>query len=240
MDKPKKNKSRHFQYQYPVFGRIKDPKTSDHWEKTVYFLWFEYLKRNTDYLALLDSGSDDEICRDFGDPRNRSFKDWWTENNRGACLFAEPEAVGVSKMNGGDIVSDDPAVLTLSFPLNLPKEFLKKRFDRYLDKHHSGKAGVRSSLFSEAKYQFKGQPNIESLKRDLMVYDRYILNPDEPLIESCKMFWWVNYPEESLKKKVGTSDYSNLKASENYKLKRQLTRAITAIKATSLGSFPKT
>jgi hypothetical protein len=239
MEPKKRNLSRHFQFQHPTFGTVKKPKSAASWEKTVYFWWYEYLKRNTVYLGLLDSGSDSEICRDFGDPRYRTFKDWWTEDNRGANLFAEPESDTVEKLNGGEVVSEDPAILTLSFPLSLPREFLKKKLDRFLDQYHSGKAGVRHSLFSRAKYQFNGQPNIESLKRDLNVYDRYIENPDVSLIESCKDLWWVDYPKESLKKNFGTSDYSNHKAKENFKLKRQLKRAITAIEATSQGCFPK-
>lgn len=239
MEQKKRNKPRHFQFQYPTFGTAKKPKNEASWEKTVYFWWFEYLKRNTNYLALLDSGSDSQITRDFGDPRNRTFKDWWTEDNRGAYLFAEPESDTVEILNGGDIVSNDPSILTLCFPLTLPKEFLKKRFERFIDHHHKGKAGVRHSLFSRAKYQFNGQPNIDSLKRDLTVYDRHIENPRIPLIESCKDLWWVAYPKDSLKKDFGTSDYSNQKATEHGKLKRQLKRAITAIEATSHGCFPK-
>jgi hypothetical protein len=240
MEPKKRNTPRHFQFQHPTFGTAKNPKGPASWEKTVYYWWYEYLRRNTAYLALLDSGSDSEICRDFGDPRNRTFKDWWTEDNRGSFLFAEPEKDGVKKLNGGVVVSDDPAILTISFPLSLPREFLKKKLDRLLDQHHSGKAGIRSSLFSRAKYQFNGQPNIESLSRDLEVYDRFKENPEIPLIEICRDLWWVDYPKESLKKNFGTSDYSNHKAKENFKLKRQLKRAITAIEATSQGSFPKT
>jgi len=238
MESKKNTKPRHFQFQHPTFGTVKKPKSEASWEKTVYYWWFEYLKRNTVYLSLLDSDSDSEICRDFGDPRDRTFKDWWTENKRGADLFAEPDTDTVEKLSGGDLVSDNPSILTLSFPLTLPKEFLKKRFERFIDHHHKGKTGIRLSLFSRANYQFNGQPNIDSLKRDLTVYDRYIEHPELPLIESCKDLWWVAYPKESLRKE-STSDYSNQKATENFKLKRQLKRAITAIEATTQGCFPK-
>lgn len=232
------NIPRHFQFQHPIFVGCKKRDLRPNWNETVYYCWFEYLKRNTDYLTLLDSGSDSEICRDFGDPRNKTFREWWTENNRGAYLFAEPESDKVIKLNGGDVVTDNPNYLTISFPMTLPREFLKKKLDRFLDDHHNGKAGFRSSLVSNAKYSFKGQPNIKTLKEDLEIYDVYINNPEGDLFELCRVLEWVEYPDKSDKKNHAT-DYGINKARLNAHLKRKLNRAITAIQATSQGSFPK-
>jgi hypothetical protein len=232
------HKARHFQYNHPTFGTDKNPKPPSAWESSVYYWWFEYLKRNTAYHELLDSNLESEICRDFGDVRNKTFKEWWREDDRAIKLFAEPIKSSVRILDDGEVVEHNTMFLNISFPLDLPKEHLRKKFDEYLSKLHKGKSGVQNSKSSQARYKFSAQPNIDSLKRDLLVYDIHLQHPDIPLIEACKDLKWVNYPKASLKKE-STSLYSDQKATENFKLKRQLKRAQIAIKATTYGHFPK-
>jgi hypothetical protein len=75
--------SRHFPYQHPTFGTVKNPKTPSHWQRSVYYWWYEYLKRNTEYQKTClqkGKGKCSEIYKHFGDVNVLNFKEWWTEN----------------------------------------------------------------------------------------------------------------------------------------------------------------
>jgi len=93
MKNTRKVPPRHFPYQHPTFGTDKKPRTPRHWEDTVYYLWWAYLKRNEDYLKTCESkgkGKFSALYKDFGDVRGDSFKKWWNEGERGANLFSNP------------------------------------------------------------------------------------------------------------------------------------------------------
>lgn len=234
INKKEPNVARHFQFTPPTFGSDKNPKPPSAWTKSLYYWWWEYLKRNTHYHELIDNGSDSTICHDFGDVRNKSFKDWWKEGNRCVYLFAEPLAK-VTKLEVGDVISNDPVVLTLSLPLTLPKEHLRKRFEDYLKKHHSGKSGVQNYKSSQARYHFSGQPNLEALKRGLELYDLHIANPKLSLLEISEQLKWTDKIDS---KKIHQNDIAERRASLNYQLKRHLKRTLIAIEATTHGRFP--
>jgi hypothetical protein len=76
----------------------------------------------------------------------------------------------VRLLDEGDTVSGGD-VLTISFPLSLPKRHLKKRLNDLLIKHHKGQRGIQQAKSSKAKYCFSGQPNLMGLERALKVYD---------------------------------------------------------------------
>jgi len=170
-----KNIPRHFPYQHPTFGSIKRPKPESAWKNSVYYWWWAYLKRNTEYLACCSRGGEGKLAglyADFGDVRSDDFKAWWSENERGATLFAEPiRDENIKLLTNGEQATDNEKMLTLTLPLYLPKGFLIKRFREILDKRHTGKVGIQYAKQSKAKYQLKGQPNIPALEQALMVYD---------------------------------------------------------------------
>jgi hypothetical protein len=237
MDNKNSKHTRHFQFAHPTFGTEKNPKPALAWERSIYYWWFEHLKRNTSYHELIDTGSNSQICLDFGDVRSKTFKDWWKENDRAVFLFAEPLAK-VVRLEDGQIVDNDQAILTLSFPLTLPKDHLRKRFESYLKKYHTGKSGVQNSKFSQARYQFSGQPQIEAYKRGIEVYDLHIASPNVSLYELCKGLKWIDYPKVNSNKLLN-NDLGDKKAMLNSMLKRHLKRTQTAIEATTYGCFPK-
>ena len=112
-----------------------------------------------------------KLYQDFGDVRSDDFQKWWSQDDRGANLFSDPLAEStVRLLDEGDIVSGGD-VLTISFPLTLPKRHLKKRLNDLLIKYHKGLRGVQQAKSSTAKYRFKGQPNLMGLERALKVYD---------------------------------------------------------------------
>lgn len=169
-----KTPQRHFPYQHPTFGRVTKKRHPDSWKRTVYYWWWSYLRRNQEYLRCCESGGRGKLSKlyqDFGDVRSDDFQKWWTVGDRGAKLFSNPVTESTVRLLGiGDVVTGENQ-LTISFPLSLPKRYLKKRLNDLLIKHHKGQRGVQQAKTSKAKYQFKGQPNCDGLERALKVYD---------------------------------------------------------------------
>ena len=119
------------------------------------------------------------LYQDFGDVRDDDFKAWWSNGSRAIKLFAEPAAEAVVReLEEGEIVSGQGNLLTLVFPLNLPKRYLQKRFNQLLKKYHTGKQGVQYAKSSQARYQFEGQPNVPALKLAMKVYEMSLNNPN--------------------------------------------------------------
>jgi hypothetical protein len=170
----KKALQRHFPYQHPTFGRGVRKKHSDSWKRTVYYWWWCYLKRNQNYLKCCELGGKGRLSvlyKDFGDVRSDDFQKWWSEDDRGARLFSEPLVEStVRVLEEGETVGGSE-LLTVSFPLSLPKRHLKKRLNELLIKYHTGKRGIQQAKSSKARYQFQGQPNFGGLERALKVYD---------------------------------------------------------------------
>ena len=178
---------RHFPYRHPTFGTVKSPRSVSHWQGSVYYWWWAYLRKNADYIACCESGGSGTLSalfRDFGDVRGDDFKAWWTEGSRAIRLFAEPPAQSVVReLKGGDAVPDIEESLTLVFPLTLPKRYLQKRFNELLTKRHTGKRGFQHAKKSRARYKFEGQPNVPALRQALLVYERRQANPKMKLWE---------------------------------------------------------
>ena len=152
---------RHFAYRHPTFGTVKAPKSVSHWQGSVYYWWWAYLRKNADYIACCDAGGEGAMAalyQDFGDVSADDFKAWWSEGSRAIRLFAEPAAEDVVReLTGGEMAPNQEDVLTLVFPLNMPKRYLQKRFNQLLKKHHTGKQGVQYAKKSRARYKFEGQ-----------------------------------------------------------------------------------
>lgn len=171
--------ARHFPYLHPLFGRGKR-KLSDTslWQRSVYYWWWEYLRRNKEYRycceknGRVSNGILKRLYADFGNVYNVSFFEWWTEGSRGADLFANPRHhATVEVLQAGSVVSNDERLIAISLPLTLPKRFLKKRVDTILNALHPSKRGVQYAKKSQAKYLYRAQPNVPSLRSTLAVYD---------------------------------------------------------------------
>jgi hypothetical protein len=234
-------KTRHFPYKHPTFGTDKNPKPKSAWENSVYYWWFEYLKRNEDYLECCENGGEGKLAnlyKDFGDIRTITFKKWWMEDQRGAELFADPSPEDtVRTLNEGERVLSKSEALTISFPINLPKNLLEKRFKQILDIEHKGKRGVQLAKKSRAKYRFNGQPNIEGLRVALQVYDFKKANPDMRLFDIGNAL-----PRFQLQQKfVHGETYSEREDKKNIlsaTVGRYLKRVADRIENVAKGKFP--
>lgn len=175
----------HFAFQHPTFGTDKRPLTPSHWQRSVYYWWFEYLRRNEDYRQTCESkgnGPCHQVYEDFGDVFVVDFKTWWRTDERGARLFAEPPARSIEVVPAGtNLKTDNPELLTLQVPLNLPITHLVQRFREIVSKHHDGRRGVRRSSKSQALYQVSGKVDVQFLQTALQVWDARKADPKKPL-----------------------------------------------------------
>jgi len=187
MKKIRKEPPRHFPYQHPTFGTDKRPKASFYWKETVYYFWWEYLRRNEEYLKTCEdkgAGKYADLYKDFGDVRGSDFKVWWNQENRGALLFSNPVTEDqVTELSDGEKALVDEDRLVVSIPLNLPQKFLIQKIRKLIEMKHKGDKGRQYAKVSKAKYRFKGQPNIKALKLGLNVYDQIKENPNKKLWE---------------------------------------------------------
>ena len=239
-----KTRSRHFPYQHPIFGRTNKKRHPDQWKRTVYYWWWSYLKRSDEYIKCCELGGRGKLSKlyqDFGDVRSDDFQKWWSFEERGAKLFSNPLVESaVSVLSEGDVVGGDD-LLTIAFPLSLPKRYLKKRLNDLLIKHHKGKRGVQQAKSSKAKYQFNGQPNLGGLERALKVFDS---------LNELKASG-VKKPQWKVAMDLGIiEDEYRIKASDSPKEAEDKRRVLTAIvgrlkkkasdsiKQTTLGMFP--
>lgn len=177
--------ARHFPYQHPTFGTDKRPKPESAWKDTVYYWWWEYLRRHEGYKRTCQQGGKGRFAKlyeDFGDVHTTDFKTWWKE--RAVALFSEPEKEKLFALIEDQIPQEDidnPNLLFIQVPLNLPIRTLKQRFDGLLKKYHQGKQGIRHARSSHAKYPVIGQPHTYALMTTLKVYDYRQEHPEMSL-----------------------------------------------------------
>lgn len=234
--------SRHFPYQHPRFGTVNKPAKPEMWKNTVYYWWWEYLRRNTHYKATClknGSGRCSRLYEDFGDVHSTDFKSWWKE--RGVPLFSEPPKDKQFSQVKSQIAQEDldnPNLLFVQVPLNLPVRLLKQRFDTLLKKYHQGKRGIRYARDSHAKYPVIGQPNINSLMTTLQVYDYRQLHPEMTLWQVGMILrQFKDFDPNKLKGKYDGYEQKNIMTAT---VSRYLKKAELMITNVGHGRFPDT
>src|SRR5208282_6206767 len=83
---------RHFAFRHPLF-RQEQSTSGVRWNNSVYYLWWEFLRRHDGYKRTCENGGKGEyekLYADFGNVHEGNFREWWTKDDRGARLFAEP------------------------------------------------------------------------------------------------------------------------------------------------------
>ena len=186
--------ARKFAYQHPLFGRSKKDKQKEMYKNSVYYLWWEFLRRNKDYAKCCENGGKGKLAElyfDFGDVHGCEFKEWWDDNRRGVQLFAEQLVdFNVKLIGTQESLHVTDFVMNVQIPLNLPKRFILKEFNKLLKKHHKGRRGIRTNRFSSARYPVTGHVDIAALQKCLLVYDTKINEPNLKLwqiAQKCKL-----------------------------------------------------
>lgn len=234
-------KSRHFPFAHPTFGTLKTPKSSSHWKKSVYYWWFEYLRRNEQYkLTCKNNGTGEcsELFKLFGDVTSLNFKSWWTLDDRGATLFAEPFKKSITLINLGSNLSEilTTGSINLNVPLNIPINQLVKDFRKIVSKHHTNKKGIRNSNNSIAMFTPSIKVDVKFLEIALMVWDEKHNYPNKP-------FWQIgNDMKLNIKNIIRTNDPPAIVTDKKNILAATTSRyhkkATEMINLTASGCFP--
>jgi hypothetical protein len=190
----------HFYAPTPRFGRTNSRLLVGYQERSPYYWWWQYLRRNANYLACCERGGKGKLAKlyaDFGDVREDNFHKWWTEGQRGADLFAEqPLTVKFGELTQADEwqphwVSEK--VMVVAVPLTMSKRAIKGAFAKLLDKRHKGNKSGRPSLaklknVSTARYTLEHNYTINGLMNALAVYELWVENQSKSKTEQLKLW----------------------------------------------------
>jgi hypothetical protein len=236
---------RHFIFKHPLF-RSSETATGIPWQKSVYYLWWEFLRRNAGYKRTCDMGGVGPGARlfaDFGDVHSKGFKEWWSEGDRGARLFAEPAApLTVSRMSRQDLTDllpnwDDKTTLIVAIPLSFPKRFIEQKIADILKSHHKRKRGQRLLGGSRALYPVRAQFNFHSMKVALDVFDLRERRPDLTLWQLAQELRFTqSLSKEELK--LGGSSAVDKRAVMSAIAYRKIKQAELLIEGVGRGVFP--
>ena len=243
-----------FAHPNPKFGTKNKPLPPSNWENTIYYLWFQYLRRNEDYLRtcrLGGKGKCAKLYKDFGDVRTDDFKTWWKTDERGVYLFAD-EPLKIKVLTDGTVLSTcKDRTLVLEIPLELPSAYIVKRFKEILGKHHLGVRGVKSKTKSSSNVRYLPTTDrraIEFLKTALIVWEASRAEPKKKLWQLAQdlNLSASNHvksdhngnPVDNDGKPVERRFYANNKKILASTASRYLRKANAAIANTALGRFP--
>jgi hypothetical protein len=234
--------ARNFAYQHPVFGRSKKAQSLSPYTHSVYYLWWEFLRRNSDYKNCCDNGGRGKLkslYADFGDVHSVDFKTWWQTDSRGANLFAEQLPPDFKVIASVEEFVERDRVIFLQVPLSLPKRFLTQQFQKILNQHHEGRRGIRTNRISTAKYPITGHVDTDALEKCLRVYDMRVANPKMRLwdiAQKCKVARAIQFVKnDGTESQKEISDKKLILANTASRL---LKRAEKIVAAVSSGKFP--
>lgn len=210
--------------------------------QSVYYWWYEFLKRNDDYRRCCKSvrkGRLAKLYEDFGNVHTSNFKQWWLKDKRGERLFAEPPApVRLQELRDPSEWAADwqrEGVMVVVVPLHEPKRRINRWFKRLLDHRHTGRPGHPTKK-PAANYQVHQKFSALALEQMLAVYDYKLANPTLTLHEIGKKLKLV----PTAMPKVG--DSIPLLAKKRNRMtatvSRYLKKANAMIRNTAQGKFP--
>lgn len=180
---------RHFVFKHPLFKKEKTA-FGTVYTNSVYFLWWEFLRRNEGYRKTCETGGKgkfSDLYSDFGDVISVDFKRWWLEDDRGARLFAEPAipmtvtTLTVQEVSELSPEAENAGLILIAVPLRLSKSTIKKKVNNILKLKHKRKRGQRLFQDSQALYPVRSSVNIHAMKLILATYDLRMANPKMPL-----------------------------------------------------------
>jgi hypothetical protein len=232
------NKPINFSREHPLFKKPNERTyegTGVYFEDSIYFLWWEFLRRNKEYKKCCETGGKgqlNDLYKDFGDVFNVNFKTWWTKDNHGTYLFGnplKPEFKIITEKK--EIISSDE-VMYLQIPMKWPKIKIQKKFKSFLEDNHQGIQGVNTKLVETSRYTPNPYYQIEPLKKYLRLIDYKKDNPDLTLFEiGLELGINSNGP-------YGTT--TEIKGNITRQTSNMLKLCQNIIDGTSLGKFPVT
>ena len=213
------------------------------------------MRRNANYIACCAAGGKGKLAAlyaDFGDVREDNFHKWWTENQRGAELFAEqPLTVKFGELATASDWQphwDKETVLVVAVPLSMSKRGLKGAFAKLLDSRHTGNKLGRPSMaklkeVSTARYKLEHNYTVSGLLTALAVYDLWAENQTKPKAERLTL-WEIgkalNVNAKAIKRAESKLPYERLDGRNvlGATVSRYVKQARAMIENTAAGKFP--
>lgn len=186
----KRKNSQFFVYAPPLLGarksRRKPPQPADQkserWKWSVFYYWWEYLRRNEGYRVTCEAGGIGQFAKlyaDFGDVHSGDFWSWWKTHSH---LFAEPEAREAEVFDPSamqDHEADD--FIYIRIPRENPLKLTLKQVTRIVRPKLVKRE--RKKVVTQARYKVATKPLLVSLDMHLKVWDARRDNPDATLEE---------------------------------------------------------
>ncbi len=215
-------------YDRPSRRKGQDVYDVEEWKSSVYYYWWEYLRRHEGYKASCENdgqGEYAELYADFGNIHATDFVTWW--HGVGRALFVEP----TSEFQVREVISeddeqdyDDARFIILEVPLNRNLPRLLKQFETIVKRRQNERGISFATVRSNAEYPVHTKPVISTLRKELEVWDMQKAYPDMKLWEIGKQVKGINEGNprrEAEKKGEGLTDAEERKAKR--KLLTQLT-----------------
>jgi len=157
-----------FPHKHPLFKK-KETKRGVHYENSIYYYWFEFLKLNEKYIAACKNKGRGmkKIYEDFGDIRKKTFKQWWNEKykgvTRGVYLFASTnpfnQLIKISSQNQYNQINQSNYTV-IAVPNLIDKKYAIEQVRKLTQNN--------KKFNYEAKYKFESKTfKIETLKKNL-------------------------------------------------------------------------
>jgi hypothetical protein len=178
------------------------------WQCSVYYYWYEYLRRHTGYHETCKkdgNGSYAEQFAVFGDVHELSFADWWGQH---FMLFAEPEPaflVHKRQLEKGESVqrsnfieyvqidlrySETDIVRRVRDLVRVSKSRTGYRYEKHLERtggdvELARQFKKRRRVISHAQYKVTSRPSLPALHQHLAVWDA---KQDYPNADDAELF----------------------------------------------------
>ena len=140
---------------------------------SIYYLWFEYLKRSEKYkTACANNGKGmAKLYKDFGNifehESVEGFWSWW--NEKGQYLFGIEATQEIVEFDSADGVVGYEDYKLIAIPKNITATTIKKRLNKLVD---DMKGELKPTAEQTAKYSIaQTKVDVESLKSCLMAHD---------------------------------------------------------------------
>ena len=140
---------------------------------SIYYLWFEYLKRSEKYkTSCANNGKGmKKLYKDFGNVFEyegvEGFWSWW--NERGQYLFGIEATQEIVEFDSADEVVGYEDYKLIAIPKNITATTIKKRLNKLVD---DMKSELKPTAEQTAKYSIaQTKVDVESLKSCLMAFD---------------------------------------------------------------------
>ena len=236
---------------HPLIGTKLKPSPIHLQQRSPYYWWWAYLRKNADYLACCERGGVGELATlyaDFGDVRSDDFRTWWgAPNNKGDYLFAEePLELSVQKIDAAAEMNKRWGcnVLFVAINMDLGRRHLQKKFADLLQVAHKGKRGRKSlqTAVSTARYPLHRNFTQHNLRVMLDVFDAVVANDALPKVQRQPL--WAIGEKLKLVLRAMPDKWDNLyetrrkHATMTMTVSRYVKQARAIIANTANGQFP--